>query len=421
MTINKDVFESTKKRLIKINMVAVVCFMALLMLCTFMYFRGVTFKSIDEDMTAELKYVIGMIEKRDFLSEINSPIRLINPKDMVYIYEDGDIKYYTENEYFDSLIPEGDSNGKEGFSNYSTRGYSFRELNIDIGNYRIQIIRNIDSEINSIKQLIYILLSLGLLAFIFVYMIAVYLTKKALIPIENAWNEQAKFIQDASHELRTPIAIVSSKLESILKKPESTINDEAESIAAAMKETRRLKKMVNDLLALTKGDGVVKVNKEEFDLVDMISEITEDYFDIAEFQEKEFEFNADLDNIDIYTDKNMLKQLLLIFIDNAFKYTESGDKISIDIEENNEKVTINIIDTGIGIKEEDIPHLFDRFFRSNNVRNRDIDGSGIGLSIASVLSGHIGADISVKSKFEEGSTFSINMKKGIKIRKSQDV
>lgn len=252
-------------------------------------------------------------------------------------------------------------------------------------------------------------------------MIAVYLTKKALIPIENAWNEQAKFIQDASHELRTPIAIVSSKLESILKKPESTINDEAESIAAAMKETRRLKKMVNDLLALTKGDGVVKVNKEEFDLVDMISEITEDYFDIAEFQEKEFEFNADLDNIDIYTDKNMLKQLLLIFIDNAFKYTESGDKISIDIEENNEKVTINIIDTGIGIKEEDIPHLFDRFFRSNNVRNRDIDGSGIGLSIASVLSGHIGADISVKSKFGEGSTFSINMKKGIKIRKSQDV
>ena len=78
------------------------------------------------------------------------------------------------------------------------------------------------------------------------------LTKKALIPIETAWINQAQFIQDASHELRTPITIIYSKLESMLKVPNSTISDEVENIADAMKETRRVKKMISDLLSLTK-------------------------------------------------------------------------------------------------------------------------------------------------------------------------
>lgn len=266
----------------------------------------------------------------------------------------------------------------------------------------------------SISKLISIILFLGIISLIFIYMISLYLTKKALVPIETAWKNQAKFIQDASHELRTPITIVSSKLESLLKKPDSTIGDEAETVAIAMKETRRLKKMVNDLLSLTKEDGIVQLNKESFDLKTLIDEITEDYFDIAEYQDKEFSCDISAEKTDVYTDKNKFKQILRIFIDNAFKYTKSGESISVivkDDDEDDDKLIVSVNDTGIGISKEDLPNLFDRFFRSDNVRSKDIDGSGIGLSIADVTAKNIGVDIGVTSEYGKGSSFFIKIKK----------
>ena len=207
---------------------------------------------------------------------------------------------------------------------------------------------------------------------------------------------------------------IRDSLESLLKKPDSTIGDEAETVAIAMKETRRLKKMVNDLLSLTKEDGIVQLNKESFDLKNLIDEITEDYFDIAEYQDKGFSCDISADKTDVYTDKNKFKQILRIFIDNAFKYTKAGESISVvvkDDDEDDDKLIVSVNDTGIGISKEDIPNLFDRFFRSDNVRSKDIDGSGIGLSIADVTAKNIGVDIGVTSEYGEGSSFFIKIKK----------
>lgn len=409
MKINKDVFANTKNKLLRINMLVVMCFLAMLLTFTMFYFRYITYSNIDKEISQEFKHIVSQLDNNRY-----EPIKLLDPKDMVYIYEDGRIKYYTENDYFEKILPEKKSDNKEVFTKYRENGHFFRELNITIGEYHIQIIRNIDSEMFSVSKLISIILFLGIISLIFIYMISLYLTKKALVPIETAWKNQAKFIQDASHELRTPITIVSSKLESLLKKPDSTIGDEAETVAIAMKETRRLKKMVNDLLSLTKEDGIVQLNKEHFDLRNLIDEITEDYFDIAEYQDKEFSCNIIAKNTNVYTDKNKFKQILRIFIDNAFKYTKSGDSISLKVEDDKDiesKLVVSVNDTGIGISNEDLPNLFDRFFRSDNVRNKDIDGSGIGLSIADVTAKNIGVDIGVKSEYGKGSSFFIKIDK----------
>lgn len=409
MKINKDVFAKTKNKLLRINMLVVMCFLAMLLTFTMFYFRYITYSNIDKEISQEFKHIVSQLDNNRY-----EPIKLLDPKDMVYIYEDGRIKYYTENDYFEKILPEKKSDNKEVFTKYRENGHFFRELNITIGEYHIQIIRNIDSEMFSVSKLISIILFLGIISLIFIYMISLYLTKKALVPIETAWKNQAKFIQDASHELRTPITIVSSKLESLLKKPDSTIGDEAETVAIAMKETRRLKKMVNDLLSLTKEDGIVQLNKEHFDLRNLIDEITEDYFDIAEYQDKEFSCDIIAKNTNVYTDKNKLKQILRIFIDNAFKYTKSGDSISLKVEDDKDiesKLVVSVNDTGIGISNEDLPNLFDRFFRSDNVRNKDIDGSGIGLSIADVTAKNIGVDIGVKSEYGKGSSFFIKIDK----------
>src|SRR5699024_12776320 len=104
-------------------------------------------------------------------------------------------------------------------------------------------------------------------------------------------------------------------------------------------------------------------------------------------KDKKFDINFNLKNESIFTDKNKLRQLILIFIDNAFKYTKEKDFISININQKDTNYTeIYIIDSGVGIKQEDMPYIFDRFFRSENVRDKDIDGSGIGLSIAKMIS-----------------------------------
>lgn len=391
--INKKVFNKTKSSLIKINIVVVLSFLILFSIFIYTYFKGVTYKSIDNKLNNELESIAIQLTRQSMVYPVTK-----YPSNMIYIYKRDRVMYYTpQNGYFSDVLPNRYTNKLNDIFTFSENGYTFRELNVEIDEYQIQIIRNIDSEISSLRQLIFVFIIGILISLIITYYLAVYLTKKALIPIETAWNNQAKFIQDASHELRTPISIISSKLERMLKYPNSTISDEVETIADAMSEIRRSKKMISDLLSLTKEEAITKLNITEVNIKNFIKDICVDYVDIADIQEKRFEMNFNLKNETIFTDENKLRQLLLIFIDNAFKYTKENDFIAININQKDNVYTeIFIIDSGVGIKQEDIPYIFDRFFRSENVRDKDIDGSGIGLSIAKMIAINLGAEISVK-------------------------
>lgn len=391
--INKKVFNKTKSSLIKINIAVVLSFLILFSIFIYTYFKGVTYKSIDNKLNNELESIAIQLTRQSMIYPVTK-----YPSNMIYIYKRDRVMYYTpQNGYFSDVLPNRYTNKLNDIFTFSENGYTFRELNVEIDEYQIQIIRNIDSEISSLRQLIFVFIIGILISLIITYYLAVYLTKKALIPIETAWNNQAKFIQDASHELRTPISIISSKLERMLKHPNSTISDEVETIADAMSEIRRSKKMISDLLSLTKEEAITKLNITEVNIKNFITDICVDYVDIADIQEKRFEMNFNLKNETIFTDENKLRQLLLIFIDNAFKYTKENDFIAININQKDNVYTeISIIDSGVGIKQEDIPYIFDRFFRSENVRDKDIDGSGIGLSIAKMIAINLGVEISVK-------------------------
>lgn len=391
--INKKVFNKTKSSLIKINIAVVLSFLILFSIFIYTYFKGVTYKSIDNKLNNELESIAIQLTRQSMVYPVTK-----YPSNMIYIYKRDRVMYYTpQNGYFSDVLPNRYTNKLNDIFTFSENGYTFRELNVEIDEYQIQIIRNIDSEISSLRQLIFVFIIGILISLIITYYLAVYLTKKALIPIETAWNNQAKFIQDASHELRTPISIISSKLERMLKHPNSTISDEVETIADAMSEIRRSKKMISDLLSLTKEEAITNLNITEVNIKNFIKDICVDYVDIADIQEKRFEMNFNLKNETIFTDENKLRQLLLIFIDNAFKYTKENDFIAININQKDNVYTeIFIIDSGVGIKQEDIPYIFDRFFRSENVRDKDIDGSGIGLSIAKMIAINLGAEISVK-------------------------
>ncbi|MBU5336886.1 sensor histidine kinase [Intestinibacter bartlettii] len=410
--ISKEVIAKTQRRLIKINMLVVSGFLILLCIFTYIYFGYTNNNNINKEMEGELNSIINQVENLDaryglMLGLKAQGIKLQNPKDMVYMYIDNTLIKVNSNPYFGEKEPDFENQGN-GFYTYTTsEGYQLRECNYTYKNCTIRIFREISSEISSRRQLLLTMIKVVIVFCVLTYFIAIYLTRNALKPIEVTWNNQAKFIQDASHELRTPITIVSSKLEGLLKHPNNTINDEVEGIADAMNETRRLKKMINDLLTLTKEDYTDVVEKEEFDLEALVKDLCDDFFDIAMIQNKTLKISSQLKHKNIVSDKNKLRQLLIIFIDNAFKYTEQDDYIKISLNEKDEKIHIKIEDNGLGIKKEEIPHLFDRFFRSENVRNKDIDGSGIGLSIAKVLSESLKYKLKVDSEYGKWTMFEI--------------
>lgn len=404
--INKEVLKNTQKKLIRINMLVVSGFLILLCIFTYIYFSYKNDKNINYEMELELQNIIRQINRWDRFGYFKE-LEISDPRNMIYIYQGDSLIYSKSMSYFEIGKFNSELQNKNDFFSYEEDGFYFRECNYTNNGYTIRIVRDINSEINSRKQLLFTMLNVIILFCIFTYFIALYLTKNVLKPIEITWNNQAKFIQNASHELRTPITIVSSKLEGILKHPDNTVSDEVEAIADAMNETRRLKKMINDLLILVKEDYVDLLVKEEFDLEELVKDLCDNFFDVALIQNKTLKFYSNIDNKMIISDKNKLRQLLVIFIDNAFKYTEKEDYIKISLKEKNQKIYISIEDNGIGIKKEEIPHLFDRFFRSENVRSKDIDGSGIGLSIAQLLSERLKYKLTVDSEYGKWTKFEI--------------
>lgn len=415
--INNNVFIKTRKKLILNIMLVVEIFMILMSFFIYNYFKVGIYNAIDRALLDEYHFVNNQFSGQSIMD----PIILQDPKDIVYIYEGNKVIYYTQNRYFNGTVPLNTI--KKDYRNFfeGYNGYNFRTAIVKNDPYQFRIMRNIDSEKESLSHMLVLLICADFFSLLLVYIIAKYLSKKALKPIEMSWNNQVKFVQDASHELRTPVAIIQSKLESLLKTPESTIEEEAETVAVAMRETRQLKKMISELLSLTKEESIVSVNNSLFSIEDLFKEIYESYHEIAEYQNKVFDYNISMKNYNIYTDRNKLTNLIRILIDNAFKYTEDGDLITMkSCEKGRDRVQITISDTGIGVSEKDQKHIFERFFRSSSVRATEIEGSGIGLSIAAIITNTLGGHIKVNSKLGEGTNFVIDIARGKEIKKRKN-
>ncbi|WP_091993495.1 sensor histidine kinase [Peptostreptococcus sp. D1] len=406
--INNNVFHKTRLKLIFMILLVVEIFMIGMSIFIYTYYKSNTYKTVDRSLLDEYHFISNQFDGDSILDKII----LQDPKDIVYIYKGNTVKYYTQNRYFSDKYP---TNGKieNGFYWEKFNGYNFRTIYFSENEYDFRIMRNIDSEKEGLSHMVALLIMTDMLAIIPGFFISKFLSNKALKPIENSWNNQVKFVQDASHELRTPVSIIQSKLEYLLKSPSSTIESEAETVAVAMREARQLKKMISELLSLTKEESIVKINKEQFEIESVFKELSESYTEIAEYQNKVFSYSINTKSRYISTDRNKLIQLLRIFVDNAFKYTNEGDSIDVSIyDRGRDKVQIVISDTGIGISEKDQKHIFERFFRSDSVRATDIEGSGIGLSISQIIIKTIGGNIKVKSKLGEGTRFFIEIPKG---------
>lgn len=409
---NKNILKKTRKKLTTINTLVVGIIFILFTIFIYQYFYNLTYKSIDDELYIQSKKFTHDINRGSLGFNRELPPDTVLRGTMIYISKNGELlKAFPENmsNYIRPFNLSKDL--KDGIVTYKYNGHSFRQIKINYNLYTIEIIKIVDTEEMLLNQLKFVLIISIILASITVYFISKFLTKKSLKPIEESWKNQELFVQDASHELRTPLTIIFSKIESIIKRPKNSVEEEMNNLVIVMKEVRRLSKLVSDLLKLTKEDAIITINKSKTNIIDVIGDILIQYEDICQLQSKNLKFNYDLKDQSIYTDKEKLKQILIILIDNAIKYTKEDDYIIVRLFEEGSNIKIEVEDSGIGIKEEELPLIFNRFYRASSHRESNKDGSGIGLSIAKILIGNLNGKIAVSSKYKKGSIFSIYIPK----------
>ena len=223
--------------------------------------------------------------------------------------------------------------------------------------------------------------------------------------INDSYQSQVRFVSDASHELRTPISVIQgyiNLLDRWGKKDEKAMQ---ESIDAIKSETQNMKELVEQLLFLARGDNeTIKLHKENFDACQVVDEIIRE----TQMIDTNHCFEIDLaDSAYINADKQLIKQALRILVDNSIKYTPAGEKIILRVIKEDDSVRITVQDSGIGIVPDEISHIFDRFYRSDESRARKTGGSGLGLSIAKWIIEHHGAHFEILSRVDIGTRITI--------------
>lgn len=227
--------------------------------------------------------------------------------------------------------------------------------------------------------------------------------------LELSYESQKQFVSDASHELRTPIAVIQgyiNMLDRWGKRDEAVME---ESIEAIKNEAQSMQELVEKLLFLSRHDKkTLKLKKKFFEMSAVVEDMVKETGLVAKNRNI---CSEAMEHVIVYGDEQALKQAIRVFIDNAVKYTRDGDTITISCRNQNGDCVISVADTGIGMTQEDLNHIFERFYRSDQVRNEKISGHGLGLSIAKlIILKHTGR-IKVRSQYTVGTTFTITIPK----------
>lgn len=319
----------------------------------------------------------------------------------------------------------------------------------DVGTVQIQNIKHMDNEKAYLHMLLNIMAIVDLFILIFSIGIGIFISKKALKPIDQitkqaksihisnlserinivgpddelkrladtfnemleniqySYERQNQFTLDASHELATPLAVIKGYIDLIDCWGKEQPDILAEGIQSIKRETKNMTNLLDTLLLLSKNDtDDISLNYQTFSLCDLICEV------IAETRMLTHSHHIDqttIADISVRADRNLIKQMLRALIDNSIKYTPSGGTISLGYTFTKNHIEIKVKDTGIGIPENELPHIYDRFFRVDKARSRSEGGFGLGLSIVHLIVKSHNGTITATSPEGTGTTMIISL------------
>ncbi len=238
-----------------------------------------------------------------------------------------------------------------------------------------------------------------------------YMAAKNIKPLEILFAREHEFAADASHELRTPLTVLSLGVESLQNDDESKLSGFAQEVLRDMQhETKYMSRLIEALLTLARGDEENKpLARAKVDLTEVAVKVCNKMRPLAVKKGLGLEYAAgDAPQVFILGDKNKMEQLLIIFIDNAIKYSESGT-ITVTVDADSMHAVIKVMDEGIGISESDAQKIFERFYRVDKARSRAAGGFGLGLNIARIIVVRHGGTVSVKPRSPHGSIFTVRL------------
>lgn len=248
---------------------------------------------------------------------------------------------------------------------------------------------------------------LGVNGIIFIVMggLSYFLAGKTLEPIQEMMEEQHRFISDASHELKTPLTAMKSSLEVYIRDPKLTLSEAKQVLLDNIQEVNRLQSLSESLLTLSENQP--NNTRHLLESISPKAVITKAYNQVKHSSdEKKIKVNiVSISDKKINGNEEKLIELFTILLDNAIKYSPEGKSVSITGKLMKHGVEFRIVDKGIGIAEEDIPHVFDRFFRSDSARSRvGVGGYGLGLPIAKKIVEFHKGSIHIESEVNKGTT-----------------
>jgi signal transduction histidine kinase len=344
------------------------------------------------------------IENLKSISEVLKNYNLGNESIMIFDSK-GNIIYENVQDKF--ALPKNISVGfytLEGLEDEENKTVRVYITKLNDTNYFLLVGMNYDNLLSSLHD---VLVSF-LLIVPFIIALTIFLSYRfannAIKPIEESIKMLKQFTSDASHELKTPISTIKANIEVALMKDRDP-EYYKEKLKTILDSTNRMSKLIQDMLFISRLDmGNYPVKLEPVNIKDVFLSLNTQFEGLAISKNVNLVVSTE-DDIQLITDKNILFEILSIFIENGIEYNKENGFVKVYARKVGESIEITVEDSGIGIKEQDIPHIFDRFYRGEKSRSRETGGVGLGLPIAKELAKLIDATIRVESKVGSGSKF----------------
>ena len=253
-------------------------------------------------------------------------------------------------------------------------------------------------------------LSASILAVLAVFFfISRFFADRAIKPMKEAWEKQSRFITDASHELKTPLSVISANCGVLYADKEDTVESQLKWVDSIMRAGDRMAGLVNSMLSLVSmEDSQLELRSSQFSLSAEANAAVSDMEAAA--LEKNLVLTKTIEpDVTVESDKEHVRRILSILLDNAVKYTDNDGEISVSLKKEKRRAVFTIRNSGDGIPPEHLPRLFDRFYRADSSRSSENSGYGLGLAIANAIAGQLDAELSVDSVVGEYTQFSLTL------------
>jgi two-component system sensor histidine kinase CiaH len=269
---------------------------------------------------------------------------------------------------------------------------------------------SLDPEQTALHSLLLVLVGGGGIGLLLSLAAAWFLSGRALIPIQQAFQRQQEFVADASHELRTPLTVLRSATDLLNQHREQPLEGNGELFDDVRAEIARMERLAQDLLTLARSDaGGVELMTAPIEMADVASEVVRRTTPLAANEGVQLGLHSTAPSAAVEADPDRLQQVLLILIDNAIKHTPRGGKVDVNVRRHGQYAEIEVADTGTGIAPEHMPRIFDRFYRADKARARERGGTGLGLAIAKMLVDAHGGQLQLASTLGVGTQVTVTL------------